>query len=205
MVIDSRTLKIYNDINEQSDILLKRLKEKGYEVSNDTAHGRVIYQLLWFKQEIKNERLKIPMTRDDRASISYIYTNGNISDIEDSDLILNRILSLTQNELILTPKHYPYLIEKIKKLITILEKSPRPLTKDESKILPELVEIIPKLESEDIIPYKDFTRVSYPGLWFIYSSWDGSTLDDIPKAGNLIKFIQEALVEGVYIEFTEVI
>jgi len=197
MVIDDRTQEIYSDIIEISDTLLEKIYAAGYNETNDTAHGRIIFQLLWFKQEIENKRLKLPLERGDRASISYIYTHGNISDIDNSRYLLSRLLKLTNNNLIIKPIHYSKLIYKINELLSILSGAPRALSDDEKKVILELQDVIPKLEKKEIIPYKDFTRETYPGLWFIYTFWDGSSLDDIPCAGELIKTISEGLLQGI--------
>jgi len=197
MVNDKRTQEICSDIIQISDTLLEKIYAAGYDETNDTAHGRIIFQLLWFKQQIENKRLKLPLERDDRSSLSYIYTHGNISDINDADFNLHQLIKLSQNKLLIKPIHFPELINKINELLSLMSKPPRALTDDEKKIITELQDVIPKLEKNEILPYKDFTRETYPGLWFIYTSWDGSSLDDIPYAGELIKTISEGLLQGI--------
>jgi len=196
MVVDARTQEIYDDIVEISDILLKRIYASGYDETNDTAHGRIVFQLLWLKQEIGNARLTLPLESDSYASLSYIYTNGNISDIESSKYLLHRLMCLVNNELLVKPEYYYKLINKIKDLLIILQVAPRDLSDEEKKVITELQDVILKLERKEILPYVDFTMESYPALWFIYTSWDGSTLDDIPGAGVLIKIISKGLLQG---------
>jgi hypothetical protein len=60
----------YADAMERIVFLLDAFK--AYPASNDTAHGRVVYQLLWLKQELGAERLSVPVHRSWIGTVCYV-------------------------------------------------------------------------------------------------------------------------------------
>lgn len=80
----------YADAMERIAFLLDAFKD--YPASNDTAHGRVVYQLRWLKQEIEAKRLPVPVHKSWISTLCYVVGSCEVDDTKE---IANALGELT--------------------------------------------------------------------------------------------------------------
>lgn len=194
MVTDRKT-EIYQDIVTNAEKLLQLLST--FEETNATPEGRMISQLKWLIDEVKQNRLALPVDQNFTGTLRHVYSEGYLDDIPEAKLFHKRLLKLTDNQLLLKEEHVGEVISKITDLQSILDNSPRPLTTAEMKSITDLETLKNMLESSELTPPIEYSNWDkFPELREVFSL-TGSTIDDIPGAEPLVDDIVYAVFEGV--------
>ncbi|WP_105103488.1 hypothetical protein [Microbulbifer pacificus] len=138
--------EIYQDINDNCDILLNFLKDETR--TNDTAAGRMIYQCRWLKEQVAANTLRFPVN-------DYLHTLKHVSaerlleylasspDRYDEEIGIHfyRLLKAVKGNLLLKPTYYPYTIRCIEALLDLLQHPTRSLDQYERGLTDELLGI----------------------------------------------------------------
>jgi hypothetical protein len=114
-------------IDEEYDDALERIEQleaalKGVPPSNDTREGRIIYQLMWLRQEITARRLPL----DDKywGTLGYLVAEGSLDHLGIAKPMgeLARILS---GDGMLKKRHYPVVLAMIDNLLALTQRAPQ--------------------------------------------------------------------------------
>ena len=199
----SKKAEIYGDIIENCDILLGMLKD--FEAENDTPEGRMIYQCRWLKEQVAEKTLSLPVDEGMLSTLSYVYTNGDISHLTTSaetgqvgaKFFMNRLLSLTDEaQLLLKPPYYPFAIRMIEALSNLLHHAPRALSQHEQGLIGELDTLKQLLAERKIEPPLMSYLPKYPNFRKV-RSLAGNSIDDISDGKYLCETVANLLFEGI--------
>lgn len=150
----------YADAMERVTFLLDAFKH--HPASNDTAHGRVVFQLHWLKQEIEAQRLPIPVNKSWIATLCYVVGSCEVDDTEEIAQALGELVRILQGPGLLKPRHFPVVVAQIEDLIADIHQFGDPLTEDEIKLVADLGEAASGLRSGQVIPPLEKNRVPHP-------------------------------------------
>ena len=194
------------DIIENCNLLLEGCL-KDFSQTDNTAQGRMITQCQWLKERAENHDLSLPVERGKLGSLLYIYTNGEVFNIDlaiserimekytvrDVEVIMKRIIRLCKKaQLLLKPSYYPYAIRYIDALIKLLETSPRPLDKYEKGFINELRELKQLLIEGKIEPPLGAYMPKYPNL--VEAKY---SIKDIPNGKDYFYTVSDLIFNGI--------
>lgn len=194
------------DIINNCDLLLDGILTEFSQIDN-TPQGRMITQCKWLKERAENHDLPLPVKEGKLGSLLYIYTNGEMFNIDstikdrvmamytvrDVELIMNRIISLTDEaQLLLKPPYYPHAVRCIDALIKLLDTSTRPLDNYEQGFIGELKQIKQLLGEGKIEPPLGAYKPQYPN--FIEAE---DSIQDIPNGKDYFYMVSDLIFDGV--------
>ena len=198
------TNEICQDITDNCDIILALLQ--GYELTNDTPEGRMIYQCRWLKEQIAKNALSLPV-EDYVHTLKHVYSERYLEHLsinsehyqKEVEIYLYRLLNLIEGKPLLKPAYYPYVIRCIEALLTLLRTSSRPLDQYEQGLIGELMQLKRLLQNGEIEPPLMNYLPHYPN----FNKIDG-LVKYAPNKYNmsntgrtLIKTVANLLFEGV--------
>ena len=140
----------YADAMDRITFLLDAFKD--YPASNDTAHGRVIYQLLWLKQEIDAQRLPVPVHKSWIGTLCYVVGSCEVDDTREIAKALGELKRILQGPGLLKPRHFPVVAAQIDDLVADIHLFGDPLTPEEMQLVIDLEEAAKGIRSGQIIP-----------------------------------------------------
>ena len=140
----------YADAMERIAFLLDAFKD--YPASNDTAHGRVVYQLRWLKQEIEAKRLPVPVHKSWIATLCYVVGSCEVDDTKEIAKALGKLTVILQGPGLLKPRHFPVIAAQIDDLVADIHLFGDPLTPEERQLVTDLEEVAKGIRSGQIIP-----------------------------------------------------
>lgn len=126
----------YADAMERIAFLLDAFKD--YPASNETAHGRVVYQLRWLKQEIDAQRLPVPVHKSWISTLCYVVGSCEVDDTKEIAKALGELKRILQGPGLLKPRHFPVIAAQIDDLVADIRLFGDPLTPDEIKFVADL-------------------------------------------------------------------
>ncbi len=193
--------KIYQDITQNCDIILNLLKP--FEAENETPEGRMIYQCRWLKEQVAADKLPLP-TEDFVHTLKYVSAEGLIGHVASSretewqevGIYLYRLVVLVDNKLITKKEYIPATLNLIDALINLLQHAPRPLSKHEQGLIPELQQLKTLLAEAKIEPPLMSYFPDYPNFRKVYRL-NKSTIDDLPNGKYLCRTVANLIFEGV--------
>jgi hypothetical protein len=110
----------YADAMERIIFLLDAFKE--YPPANDNFFGRIVYQLLWLRQEIEAQRLPIPVDRSYIGTLTYLVGSGDVNKTQEIRLRLGELARILQGPGLIKPRHYPVVVAQIEDFIVLVTK-----------------------------------------------------------------------------------
>lgn len=140
----------YEDAMERIAFLLDAFKD--YPASNETAHGRVVYQLRWLKQEIDAQRLPVPVHKSWIGTLCYVVGSCEVDDSKEIAKALGELKRILQGPGLLKPRHFPVVAAQIDDLVADIHLFGDPLTPDEIKFVADLEDTAKGIRSGQIIP-----------------------------------------------------
>ena len=150
----------YADAMERIIFLLEAFKH--HPSSNDTAHGRVVYQLRWLKQEIEAQHLPIPVDKSWIGTLCYVVGSCEVDDTPEIAQALGELTRILQGPGLLKPRHFPVIVAQIEDLVADIHHFADPLTEDETKLVADLEETAAGIRSGHEIPPLERTRKRHP-------------------------------------------
>ena len=135
---------------------------KAYPASNDTAHGRVVYQLRWLKQEIQVQRLPIPVHKSWISTLAYVVGSCEVDDTPEIARALGELVRILKGPGLLKPRHFPVIAAQIDDLVTDLHHFGDPLTLEEVQLIADLEETATNIRLGKIIPPLSVPRGIHP-------------------------------------------
>ncbi|WP_234732400.1 hypothetical protein [Acidocella facilis] len=140
----------YADAMDRIAFLLDAFKD--YPASNDTAHGRVVYQLRWLKQEVDAQRLPVPVHKSWIGTLCYVVGSCEVDDTKEIAKALGELKRILQGPGLLKPRHFPVIAAQIDDLVADIHLFGDPLTPDETQLVADLEEVAKGIRSGQIIP-----------------------------------------------------
>ena len=171
----------YADAMQRITFLLDAFKE--HPPTNDNFYGRIVYQLLWLKQEIEAHRLPIPVDRSYIGTLTYLVGSGDVNKTQEIRAQLGELDTILEGPGLIKPRHYPVVVAQIEDFITLVTRHvpAAQLLPVERDALEQFATIAGKLLCGEIeLPV---SRQDYP-------AWLDPTLHDhfdepyIPNGGN---------------------
>jgi hypothetical protein len=98
---------------EKLEVLLK-----GFPPSNETREGRMIYQLMWLRQEITAKRLPIPLDQKYWATLGYLVGEGSLDHLGAGKL-MGELATILSGVGMLKKRHHPVVVAMIDDLLTL--------------------------------------------------------------------------------------
>lgn len=140
----------YADAMERIAFLLDAFKD--YPASNDTAHGRVVYQLRWLKQEIDARRLPVLVHKSWIGTLCYVVGSCEVDDTKEIAKALGELKRILQGPGLLKLRHFPVIAAQIDDLVTDIHLFGDPLTPEETQLVTDLEEVAKGIRSGQIFP-----------------------------------------------------
>jgi len=193
------------DIIENCERLLEGILSEFTQTDN-TPQGRMITQCKWLKERAENHDLPLPVKRGKLGSLLYIYTNGEMFNIDlaikdritknydsnEVEVYMGKLIELANEGRLLTkPPYIPYALRSIDALITLLETAPRPLSQYEQGLIPDLKQLRQLLDEGKIEPPLGAYQPLYPNFKAKYS------IDDIPNGKDYFYTVSDFIFNGV--------
>jgi hypothetical protein len=110
----------YADAMERITFLLDAFEE--YPPANDNFYGRIVYQLLWLRQEIEAQRLPIPVDRSYIGTLTYLVGSGDVNKTQEIRLRLGELTRILQGPGLIKPRHYPVVVAQIEDFLALVIK-----------------------------------------------------------------------------------
>ena len=82
-------------------------------LTNDTPDGRLLLEVAWVEQEIRRQRLSIPVARSYAGTIYYLVGSGELDRIPGLKGALGRLYVVLQGIGLVKPRHVPVLVSMI--------------------------------------------------------------------------------------------
>ncbi|MCQ8279492.1 hypothetical protein NFI95_13685 [Acetobacteraceae bacterium KSS8] len=103
------------DIDEEYDDLKPRIAFllnlwKAHAPRNDDPYGRMVYFLLWLRQEVEARRIPIPLDRSYLGTIKYLTGSGEVRDSDDVSRAMGEIIEILEGRGLIKKRHYPLLV-----------------------------------------------------------------------------------------------
>lgn len=140
----------YADAMERIAFLLDAFK--AYTPSNDTAHGRMVYQLRWLHREIRTKRLPIPVNRSWIATLCYLVGSGEVDDTKEIGSAMGELSIILEGPGLLKPWHTSVVLSMLEDLIADMHRYGDPLLPPEQELIDELSEVAEGLRDGSIVP-----------------------------------------------------
>ncbi|MDH5653117.1 MAG: hypothetical protein OEZ39_14770 [Gammaproteobacteria bacterium] len=193
--------EIYQDINENCDIILNLLKS--FEAENDTPEGRMIYQCRWLKEQVEANSLSLP-TQDYIHTLRYVLAEQLLHHLASSEenyqkeigVYLYRLAKSIKNKLLLKLEYYPYALRIIDALVFLLNNASRELDKYEKGLIGELERLQYLLTSGEIEPPLMSYMPDYPNFIEV-EGIQRITIDDLPDGKVLYRTVANLIFEGI--------
>jgi hypothetical protein len=125
---------------------------KNHSASNDTARGRVVYQLLWLKDQIEARRLPIPVDRSWVATLHYVVGSCEVDDTPEIAAVLGELSIIVKGIGLIKPRHVPVLISTFDDLIADIHQFADPLRPEEAVLVGLLEETLAGLATGELQP-----------------------------------------------------
>ncbi|MCF6258053.1 MAG: hypothetical protein L3K25_17440 [Gammaproteobacteria bacterium] len=193
------------DIIENCEHLLTGILSE-FNQTDNTPQGRMITQCKWLKERAENNDLSLPVKRGKLGSLLYIYTNGEMFNIDlaikdrivknydfnEVEIYMGKLIELANEGRLLTkPPYTPYALRSMDALIKLLQTAPRPLSQYEQGLIPDLEQLRQLLDEGKIEPPLGAYMPQYPNFRAKYS------LDDIPNGKNYFYTVYDFIFNGV--------
>lgn len=120
----------YADLMPRIDFLLDHWRDRS--PSNNDPYGRMVYFLLWLRQEVKARRVPIPLDRSYLGTIKYLTGSGDVRDSDDVGRAMGEIIQILEGRGLIKPRHYPLLVSMMDDFIAEVEKNRPGLEKTDS-------------------------------------------------------------------------
>ncbi len=194
------------DLIENCERLLEGILSE-FSQTDNTPQGRMITQCKWLKERAENHDLPLPLKRGKLGSLLYIYTNGEMFNIDlavkdriaknydfnEVEIYMGKLIELANEGHLLTkPPYTPYALHSIDALIKLLETAPRPLNQYEQGLIPDLKQLRQLLDEGKIVPPLGAYGRTYPNL-----NKSGSTIKDIPNGKKYLRRVINFIFNGV--------
>ncbi len=189
--------EIYELTVKYCDRVLEILQD--WEPSNDTPPGRVIYECMWLKQEIAENRLPVPFY-DELLTIRYVYSHGDMpreAYEKGIERYLRFIIALSDGYRIVEPKDYPEVQEDIDRFLRRLRDGGWESKEGVPELIADLEAIREKLNTtEEIIPlpFEGHKFFDNPD-WF---SWVRPFFDESPEMQSQLREVALEVFEGQF-------
>ena len=194
------------DIIENCEHLLKGILSE-FNQTDNTPQGRMITQCQWLKERAENHDLPLPVKRGKLGSLLYIYTNGEMFNIDlaikdrivktynvnDVEIYMDKLIWLANEGRLLTkPPYYPYILRSMDALIKLLKTAPRPLSQYEQGLIPDLEQLKQLLDEGKIeSPLGAYAR-TYPNFLEVKYS-----IRDIFEGKHIFRMVESLIFNGV--------
>jgi len=150
----------YADASARIDVLLDAFA--AYPASNDTAHGRMVYQLRWLRQQIGAGRLPIPVNKSWIGTLSYLVGSGEVDDTPEIAQALGELLRILKGPGLLKPRHIPVIVSMIEDFVAAIHRYGDPLTATEATLAADLQAAAAGLRAGTIVPPLEAPRTRHP-------------------------------------------
>jgi hypothetical protein len=122
----------------------------GFPSSNDTPEGRMVYQMMWLRQEIAAKRLPIPLDRRYWSTLGYLVGEGSL-DYLGIEKPLGELARILRGVGMLKKRHYPVVVAMIDDFLALANQAPR-LDPVELSLLDEARAMRAKISSGSRLP-----------------------------------------------------
>lgn len=168
---------------------------KSHPPANDNFHGRIVYQLLWLRQEIEARRLPIPLDPSYIATLGYVIGSGDVSDTEAIHAKLGELDLVLRGPGLIKPRHYPVVIAQIEDFLALVgtHLAADRLLPVERDALDQLRRIADRLRRGEIdlpVPKRD-----YPA-WTDPTALEHFRAPHLPNGGNERRRVTLPVFEG---------
>jgi hypothetical protein len=164
-------------IDEEYADALERIEKleaalKGVNPSNDTREGRMVYQLMWLRQELTARRLPLPLDDKYWGTLGYLVAEGSLDHLGIAKPMgeLARILSGTG---MLKKRHYPVVVAMLDDLLTLTQRATQ-LDANEQQMIEDIRAVRAAIGSGQPLP---FDKTSFPA-WKAFK--DAPNLEQLP-------------------------
>lgn len=110
----------YADLIPRITFLLNQWHDK--PASNDAPYGRMVYFLLWLRQEVQARRIPIPLDGSYLGTIKYLTGSGDVRDSDEVGRTMGDIIQVLQGRGLIKPRHYPLLLSMMDDFIAEVHK-----------------------------------------------------------------------------------
>ena len=140
----------YADAMERIIFLLDAFK--AHPPANDNFYGRIVYQLLWLKQEIEAQRLPIPVDRSYIGTLTYVIGDHSVSETPEIHKKLGELDTILEGPGLIKSRHYPVVVAQIEDFIALVTKHvpAAKLLPVEREALEQFADIAEKLRRSEI-------------------------------------------------------
>ncbi len=125
---------------------------KGYEPSNNTAHGRIIYHLRWLERELVARRVPIPLNRGWIGTLCYLVGSGEVDDTREIAKAMGELTRILRGPGLLKPRHTTVVLSMLEDNIAALHHYGDPLQPLEQELVDELSAVAAGIRAGTIIP-----------------------------------------------------
>ena len=125
---------------------------RGHDPSNNTAHGRMVYQLRWLERELVARRVPIPLDRRWIGTLCYLVGSGEVDDSKEIADAMGDLTLILEGPGLLKPRHTPVVLSMLEDLIAAMHRYGDPLLPSEQELVEELSAVAAGMRSGAIIP-----------------------------------------------------
>jgi hypothetical protein len=125
---------------------------RGHDPSNNTAHGRMVYQLRWLERELVARRVPIPLDRRWIATLCYLVGSGEVDDSKEIADAMGDLTLILEGPGLLKPRHTPVVLSMLEDLIAAMHRYGDPLLLSEQELVEELSAVAAGVRAGAIIP-----------------------------------------------------
>ncbi|GAA5263975.1 hypothetical protein ACOSOMT5_P0395 [Acidiphilium sp. MT5] len=125
---------------------------RGHDPSNNTAHGRMVYQLRWLERELVARRVPIPLDRRWIGTLCYLVGSGEVDDSKEIATSMGELTRILQGPGLLKPRHTPVVLSMLDDLIAAMRRYGDPLLLSEQELVEELSAVAAGMRAGAIIP-----------------------------------------------------
>jgi hypothetical protein len=125
---------------------------RGHDPSNNTAHGRMVYQLRWLERELVARRVPIPLDRGWIATLCYLVGSGEVDDSKEIADAMGDLTLILEGPGLLKPRHTPVVLSMLEDLIAAMHRYGDPLLPSEQELVEELSAVAAGMRAGAIIP-----------------------------------------------------
>ncbi len=125
---------------------------RAHDPSNNTAHGRMVYQLRWLERELAARRVPIPLNRSWIATLCYLVGSGEVDDSQEIADAMGELTIILQGPGLLKPRHTPVVLSMLEDFIAMMHLYGDPLLPSEQELVEELSAVAVGMRAGAIVP-----------------------------------------------------
>jgi len=134
---------------------------KGVPPSNDTREGRMVYQLMWLRQEITARRLPLPLDDKYWGTLGYLVAEGSLDHLGIAKP-MGELATILTGTGMLKKRHYPVVVALLDDLLALTRRATQ-LDVADQQMIREIQAVRDAITSGQSLP---LDKANYPAWRF---------------------------------------